>query len=475
MIMGLLFVYSLKVALCLIAFYLTYKLLLSRNSLHLFNRFLLLSIITLSLVIPCIKVVTPETTVITESIVQIEEMIVTPSVVEESSSSEVSVWSILFIIYIAGVAFFLLRDVISVIRLSQMIRRGRVIEHPSASIVVVEEKIAPFSWFGYIFISEKDYAENPREILIHELSHTQSHHSLDIALCNLLVVFQWFNPAAWLLKRELQEVHEFAADQTVLETGVDARQYQMLLIKKSVGEQLFSMANNLNHQSLKRRIKMMKSKKSSRWQSLKAVVVVPIAAMAVVAFANPKVKSETEEVAAEKITSTEILVKKTTEEDHTPEFPGKEEALIQYLSENLKYPKAVAEQGIEGMVMLQFTIKKDGSIDDIKVLRGVHPDLDAEAIRVVKEMPKWEPGTKDGEAIDVKYALPIKFKKIQSESKKKQNMVVIDGVKSTYEDFLKLKETNTAYAVSFFRGKEATDLYGEEAKDGVIIVKIKKD
>ena len=472
MIMGLLFVYSLKVALCLIAFYLTYKLLLSRDSLHLFNRFLLLSLIILSLVIPCIKVATHKTTVMTESFVQLEDMIVTPNVVEESSSSGISWWSILFIIYILGVGFFLLRDIISVNRLSQMIRRGRVIEQPSASIVIVEEELAPFSWFGYIFISEKDYAENSREILIHEIAHTRSHHSLDVALCNLLIVFQWFNPAAWLLKRELQEVHEFAADQSVLETGVDARQYQMLLIKKSVGEQMFSMANNLNHQSLKRRIKMMKSKKSSRWQSLKAVVVVPIAAMAVVAFANPKVKSVTEEVVAEtKVAPDNVF----TVVQKMPEFPGETSGLLEYLQKNVKFPQTLEDSDIEGTVAVSFIVRKDGSIDDVKVMRGVHPDLDAEAKRVVEAMPKWNAGTQNGKTVNVRYVLPIKFKNNQSESKKKQNMVVIDGVKSTYEDFLKLKETNTAYAVSFLRGKEATDLYGEEAKDGVIIVKIKKD
>ena len=499
MIMGLLFVYSLKVALCLIAFYLAYKLLLSRDSLHLFNHFLLLSIITLSLVIPCIKVATHETTVITESIVQIEEMIVTPSVVGESSSSEVSVWSILFIIYIAGVAFFLLRDVISVIRLCQMIRRGRVIEHPSASIVVVEEKIAPFSWFGYIVINEKDYAENPREILIHELAHTQSHHSLDVALCNLLIVFQWFNPAAWLLKRELQEVHEFAADQTVLETGVDARQYQMLLIKKSVGEQMFSMANNLNHQSLKRRIKMMKSKKSSRWQSLKAVVVVPIAAVAVVAFANPKVKSVTEEVVAEtKVAPDNVF----TVVQNMPEFPGKTSGLLEYLQKNVKFPQTLEDSDIEGTVAVSFIVRKDGSIDDVKVMRSVHPDLDAEAKRVVEAMPKWNAGTQNGKAVNVRYVLPIKFEKANTISheedvvKSKEiikisagagftkreieykvstennPLVIINGVKSTSEDLKKLPGEKIKH-INVLHKEGAIEKYGDAAKDGAIEVTLK--
>ena len=217
---------------------------------------------------------------------------------------------------------------------------------------------------------------------------------------------------------------------------------------------------------------MMKSKKSSRWQSLKAVVVVPIAAMAVVAFANPKVKSVTEEVVAEtKVAPDNVF----TVVQKMPEFPGETSGLLEYLQKNVKFPQTLEDSDIEGTVIVSFIVRKDGSIDDVKVMRGVHPDLDAEAKRVVEAMPKWNAGTQNGKTVNVRYVLPIKFKNNQSESKKKQNMVVIDGVKSTYEDFLKLKETNTAYAVSFLRGKEATDLYGEEAKDGVIIVKIKKD
>lgn len=546
--MGLFFVYSLKVALCLIAFYLVYKLLLSRDSWHAFNRALLLILMGVSLGVPWIKMVTHQPTVMTEGMIQIEDLIMSSEVVEGTETSGISLLQILFVIYMIGVALFLVREVVSLVQLYVMIHRGRVVEQGKVTIVVTDEAIAPFSWFGFMVISNKDYNENPREIIIHETAHITHRHSWDVVLCNLLIVFQWYNPAAWLLKRELQEVHEFEADNTVLENGVDAKQYQMLLIKKSVGERMFSMANNLNHNSLKRRIKMMKSSKSSRWLSLKAVVVLPVAALAVVAFAHPSIKSVAEEVVSESeavisvvsghgseheasAQPTEPEEKKGaaaslspdevfTVTEQLPEFSGGEKAMYKYLSDNIKYPESAAKHKIEGSVMVQFVVAKDGSVRDVKVLRGVNAELDAEAIRVVESMPKWNPGMQRGKAVNVKYVLPVFFRlrDVQSQSASttsvstdvtktkeglsvsdnevtviklndggfsqteksqttsvsllNQPLVYIDGVKASTED-LKSLSAEKIKSVEVLKDKSALEKYGDEGKNGVILVTTK--
>ena len=304
--MGLFFIYSLKVAFCLIAFYLVFKLLLSKETFHTFNRWVLLLVMVVSILLPWLKVTTAEPTAIAEGMISLESIIASEEVVNDDTQEGLSAIQLLFIIYIIGIAVFFLREVVSIVRLYRLIRRGTPLTAEQAGVsqqgvqvVVMKNEIAPFSWFRHVVLSEKDFRENPREILTHELAHIRLGHSWDVAVCNLLIIFQWWNPAAWLLKRELQNVHEFEADEAVINRGVDAKQYQLLLIRKSVGERLFSMANNLNHQSLKKRITMMTTKKSSPWQKAKVLVALPMAALAVVAFANPDVERVAEQVETE--------------------------------------------------------------------------------------------------------------------------------------------------------------------------------
>ena len=304
--MGLFFIYSLKVAFCLIAFYLVFKLLLSKETFHTFNRWVLLLVMVVSILLPWLKVTTAEPTAIAEGMISLESIIASAEVVNDDTQEGLSAIQLLFIIYIIGIAVFFLREVVSVVRLFRLIRRGTPLTAEQAGVsqhgvqvVVMKNEIAPFSWFRHVVLSEKDFRENPREILTHELAHIRLGHSWDVAVCNLLIICQWWNPAAWLLKRELQNVHEFEADEAVINRGVDAKQYQLLLIRKSVGERLFSMANNLNHQSLKKRITMMTTKKSSPWQKAKVLVALPMAALAVVAFANPDVERVAEQVETE--------------------------------------------------------------------------------------------------------------------------------------------------------------------------------
>lgn len=322
--------------------------------------------------------------------------------------------------------------------------------------------ISPFSWFRYIIMSEKDWQENRREIVLHEMAHIRRCHSMDVAVCNMMIVFQWYNPAAWLLKRELQTVHEYEADEAVLSAGVDATHYQMLLIRKAVGERLFSMANNLNHNSLKKRITMMKIKRTNPMQKAKIAFVLPLAAMTVAAFASQKVENlsekveqeseafssvsdnpvvravgETARVAAVKVQEEKALeeassmaMAKDTAEVKTgkkmpctdnpemfPRFPGGHIALFEYLSKNIKFPKSKENEDVKVRVVTTFTVEKDGSITDAKIVRSQGEAFDNEALRVINGMPKWIPGMQNGKAVSVKYTLPITFSTTDSDKK----------------------------------------------------------
>ena len=439
-----LFVYQIKVGLCLIAFYLLWKLLLSRETFHRFNRMALLVVMALALVLPWVKVSLNHPTPVANPIIVMEELLVTPAGAVQPQQTTQS-WNILDIanvLYFIGMALVLGWLLHSQWNLRRILKKGRTESLPGGlTLHVVPGDVSPFSYFKHIVINEQDYQDNPREILIHEQTHIHLRHSLDVVFTSMLTLFQWWNPAVWLLCRELKQVHEYEADEAVLNSNVDVKQYQLLLIRKSVGDQLFSMANNFNYQSLKKRIRMMTIKKSSRWNQLRALAVVPVIALALLAFANPTTEVEPEMVVvASQPTSVApsnavqpsqpeaapVTVEKTVEEpspaepvkkeevyksvEQMPQFPGGDAALMKYLMMNIKYPANAAKNDIEGRVIVQFVVEKDGQIGEVKVVRSVDEELDAEAVRVVKALPKFTPGRQDGKAVAVWYTLPISFK-----------------------------------------------------------------
>ena len=449
-----LLIYQIKVGLCLIAFYLLWKLLLSRETFHRFNRVALLAVMVIALVLPWIKISVDAMAPVARQMVTLEDLIVTPdgAVRAQQASPSWTVMGIVTAVYFIGMALVAAWLLHSQWNLRRMIKKGRKESLPGGvTLHIVPGDLAPFSYFNHIVINEQDYRDNPREILIHEQAHIDLRHSWDVMFLGLITLFQWWNPAAWLLGRELRQVHEYEADMAVLNQGVDVKQYQLLLIRKSVGDQLFSMANNFNYQSLKKRIRMMTMNKSSRWNTLRALAVVPVIALALLAFANNKsvaavvtagvqqdravqsemqspepvqVEAATQPVEAEAApqaddVKTEVKAPQETDPqpkkiyrsvEQMPMFPGGEYALMKHLQANIKYPPEAAKNNIEGRVIVQFVIDETGQVGEVKIVRPVSEELDAEAVRVVKALPKFEPGRQDGEAVSVWYTLPVMFK-----------------------------------------------------------------
>ena len=449
------FIYSVKVAVCLALFYLFHKLLMSRDTFHTFNRFAILSMMLLSLVLPLVHLSLDSEAGINRGTVALEGLVAQTVVADGGNGvgEGLTLTQVLLAVYVLGVVLFVGKALLSVGSLLRLIRRARCVEvRNGIRIYTMQGDISPFSWFRYIIMSEKDWQENRREIVLHEMAHIRRCHSMDVAVCNMMIVFQWYNPAAWLLKRELQTVHEYEADEAVLSAGVDATHYQMLLIRKAVGERLFSMANNLNHNSLKKRITMMKIKRTNPMQKAKIAFVLPLAAMTVAAFASQKVENLSEKVEQEseafssvsdnpvvravgetaRVAAVKVQEEKALEEASSlsmasdtaetksgkefpcipetfPQFPGGHIALFEYLSKNIKFPKSKENEDVKVRVVTTFTVEKDGSITHAKIVRSQGEAFDNEALRVINGMPKWIPGTQNGKAVRVKYTLPITF------------------------------------------------------------------
>ena len=280
-----LMLYSLKVGACLAVFYLFFKLLLSRETFHRLNRIVVLAAMVLSFVLPlCVITVYRELPAMPELPVT-EDAGYAPSAEPESQPFP---WDkAATAAFLAGAAAALLWTLGSVCGVLHMIRRGHRERLRDGSVLVrTDQPVVPFSWYRYIVMSEKDLAENGEAIVLHEKAHLRLRHSFDLLVTDLAGCLQWFNPAMWLLRRELRAIHEYEADEAVLDSGVDARQYQLLLIRKAAGGRWYSVANSFNHSKLKNRITMMLRKRSSRWAVARVLFVLPLAGLALGAFAR---------------------------------------------------------------------------------------------------------------------------------------------------------------------------------------------
>ena len=281
-------VYALKTGACLAVFYLFFKLMLSRETFHRFNRAVILGVLLLSFVLPWCELTIYREVPMPETPGPMPEAFL--SAFEEPADAVAAPFPcerIIGFLYAAGVAGMLAAMLVSVVRVWRIVRDGRrTTLSDGRALVLTKQPTAPFSWWRYIVLSESDYAESGSIILLHETAHLRMHHSWDLLLTDLAGCLQWFNPAMWLLRRDLRAIHEYEADEAVLDSGVDARQYQILLIKKAAGGRWLSVANSFNHSKLKNRITMMLQKKSSRWAGARALFVVPLAGIALSAFAR---------------------------------------------------------------------------------------------------------------------------------------------------------------------------------------------
>ncbi|MDL2243932.1 hypothetical protein LJC54_00280 [Parabacteroides sp. OttesenSCG-928-J18] len=307
-------VYILKSSICLAGFYIFYKWLLSGSTFHRFNRMALMGLLFISLLLPFVTLSTAEPMVVQQSLFDMEQLLNMMAVAEVgeipavvTTTTAVPQWiSIALWIYLLGVVFFIVKMFCSNLYILLKIGRGKVQKLENGiRLVIVPDTCAPFSWMHYIVISRIDWEENGREIVLHETAHIRNSHFMDLLIVQLFALLHWFNPVVWLFMQELQSIHEYEADASVLQANIDPKKYQLLLIKKTVGRQrFFAVANSFNHSSLKKRIGMMLKTKSNPMACLKYLYVLPLSVLAVVAFARPEVSSELEKISAVTIAET---------------------------------------------------------------------------------------------------------------------------------------------------------------------------
>ncbi|MDP3398235.1 MAG: M56 family metallopeptidase [Bacteroidales bacterium] len=455
--MGYFLVYILKSSLCLAAFYLFYKLLLSRDTFHRFNRVVLLSIFMLAVIIPWINIPANKDFSYPAISLNIEHLLELANFNEQSNSVNdtshlqlANLWaSMVTLLYLAGVAVTLLFSLISMIMMMRMLSgKGvqKIKTENSVIIIIHKEKTAPFSWMKYIAIAELDYKENGKEIICHEMAHIKGRHSLDLILCEIVKSLHWFNPASWLLKRELKNIHEYQADNAVILEGTNAQQYQLLLIKKAVGDRLYTIANSFNHSKLKNRITMISKRRSNLWATLKVLYVLPLSLVAVAAFATEEVSLALAPVSEFKITDF-IQTDTTKTKKRTIEIKATK--------------KEVKVSGSSHHDTL-FIIKSAGDTSKISIKKEINVFVyDSDTLKNHK--------FKNNSDSNVKVAA------FTSKSGDSVNVIVfVDGVEKDIE-IIKQIDSKDIKEVKVFKGSKAVTEYGQRAKNGVIVVTTKKE
>lgn len=308
-------IYQGKAAIALAVFYMFYRLLLSKETFHRFNRIVLLGTAVLSFVLP-LCVITFKEVVVVPAMTASSETFTGEEAGTSAMVSEVSepIWPVILCsLFALGALAVLVHVVFSIIGIRRMIRSGsRQALESGETLIITETDTAPFSWMKYIVISREDYESGYSQILTHEKAHIALRHSWDILFVDMITALQWFNPAIWMLKADLLALHEFEADDAVLRSGANIKEYQYLLIRKAVSKSGYSVANSFNHSTLKARITMMLNKKSSRMSAWKALYVIPLVGISLSATAETKVDYQYEDQTSD---NTELVEKYSTPVD----------------------------------------------------------------------------------------------------------------------------------------------------------------
>ena len=518
--------------------WLAYRLLFRNSNRLRFNRFFLLLSMLLALAMPLLGLLTgmeaPQMVVLKQNMfgggTMLNEVIVTPdgqpvlpevTVTTGTTPSRFSIWQVVGGVYLIGVGVMTLLFLFKLAKLVVLIARSPKRKMSGCTAVFTGRDQGSFSFMRYAIFPNENV--DP-DIMRHEMSHIEHHHSWDILFAELMMILQWFNPFIYLYKKELQSLHEYQADRDVVATGVDKKNYMMLILQQCTAVDFSGMSNNFSLILTKKRIKMITRNEKAKGLWWRLLATLPV--LALLMIANTNVTAQEKQIEDKTITvemgafelynddGLPIQLKDTviynedgsyvkcetsdafdpmsgeprkkmtitthnadgtpnsnmnlhweldgdvaqyiaepfsiTEEslnilmeslstladtpdndsvfqivDQMPEFPGGMEAMMKFVASNVKYPEAAKDKNIEGRVFVSFVVEKDGSVSNVKVLRGIGGGCDEEAVRVISSMPKWKPGMHKGEPVRVSYQIPIMFKLGQTKDEHKTTVKTV--------------------------------------------------
>ena len=445
-------IYDGKVAVALLVFYLFYRFLLKKETFHRFNRVVLVGTAVLSFLLPLCIITIRKPAVRGVLVMEMTEEMreLAPVVSAEDMFPSLPVL-LAIVLFWAGAAFVLIRVIVSILSISKIIRQGELVrEEDRCKIVVTDRDIDPFSWMRYIVLSRKDWEGNHAPILLHEKAHIGYRHSVELLLVDLLSVLQWFNPAIWMLRADLRELHEYEADDAVLRAGMDIKEYQYLLIRKAVGKSGYSVANSFNHSILKNRITMMSKSKSPRLRGLRVLWALPLVCLAI------GLQARTIYVPSDK-DSNNILA-----DEGNPD-PAIVKINIDAAGNVTVDGKPVAKKDI-----LSYFLSLDTPTKDIIVEMQNDDDTPKEVVDDVMSMLR--------QAGILRVQVAAKFQRLDMNNL--PLYILRDGwgkeKEITFEEFYEINQNARLRSIERLDAAEAKEKYGDKAKNGAVLVTMKR-
>lgn len=522
-------IYLIKVNASIILFYLCYKLLFQRDTFWMLRRTYLMVSVLFSFIYPLFSIEgwlkKQEPIMSAISSIQLDELVISPSGVRNLGLFTVEnvLWAVFGLVALF-MTFHILIQFYTIVRRRLKGTKTSLMHIP---IIRIDEKITPFSFFQWIFINPKLYSESETAVILeHELTHVRQFHSVDVIVAQIQKMFCWFNPAAWLLEREIRHNLEYLADNQVLNSGFEPKKYQYHLLSLSYEPAESKLGNQFNVSPIKKRIKMMNSKKTKKSGLLKYALIIPIALVMLlmstmqdmIAATKNSVLEQTPQEVKIPISSSKIVQGKRTSVDSEkkgiavaeikehkekesaeldeivvvgyssnekqdsendkkvfdvvevpPVFAGGEKAMFEYLSKNIRYPVEAQKQKIQGRVVVQFVVNDEGKVSNAKIVYSIDTYLDAEALRIINAMPDWTPGKQGGKNVSVRYVLPIQFKlqgneKTESPAKSLSGKVAEVDSKDSQDSGVDIMTTKTTTTTTSKLGSDVLVVL-----DGIII------
>ena len=495
--------YLLLVNIYLILFYAFYALLLKNETFFKLNRIYLVGGAMMSFLIPFLQsewiralFITKQVEVITQNI----SLTFTGQEVDiQATEQNLTTGEAILLIYLAGTVFFLFRFFWQLYRVRLILNSG--------------ETLNAFSFFNKVMVGSN--VPNRRTVYSHELVHARQWHSADVIMFEFISIVNWFNPVVYLYRKAVKYIHEFTADEIASQNEESKSAYAQVLVSKTFGISTNQLFNSFyNHSLLKRRIIMLHKSKSTRNALLKYGLSAPLFAGMMI-LSSATISNKVEEIEKGKMMNTDAVASSASLEDFTlplieisnskrvnallvdtvpgknkvflnpektPEYPGGMGAFYEYLSKNFKYTEEAKKNKVSGKIILAFIVETDGSLSDIKVLRGLGNGLDDEAIRVLAASSRWNPGTQKGKPVRVAYTLPFavstpgqktggtRSNNIDSlviSGAPNNTLYIVDG-KEESSDVLKTLDKKSIKSVNVLKGESAITLYGDKGKNGVI-------
>ena len=430
-------IYEVKVAVALAIFYMFYRLMLRKETFHRFNRVVLVSTAVLAFLLPLCIITIHKPMELVQAVESAFIEAQEPVTLDLAPAVEASApwWpTAIAVLFWAGVAFIIIRVIVSILSILKIVAQGEVVsEEDGCRIIVTDRDIDPFSWMKFIVLSRQDW-EGPHEsIVAHEKAHIAYGHSVELLVVDLLSAFQWFNPAIWMLRADLQELHEYEADDAVLRAGTNIKEYQYLLIRKAVSKSGYSVANSFNHSILKNRITMMPKSKSPLVKGLRVLYLLPLVCLAIGLQAKtvyvPVDKDSEKNPAEEKF---DYVLNKVTVVKYAPASVKAEDVIhvnnvgeIQFTagknfdtapvcSENfghwltgrITYPNDCL---YDGTLVAMFTIGEDGKVGSVEIMNSLCEQLDKIVVKAIEKSPDWTPAMKDGKPVATVLFQPVSF------------------------------------------------------------------